>query len=149
MADYNSAYTGAEIDAAVGAMTGGSVSGQQLVWDNTSGTPPTSVAMSAIPVNPDTGDKRGVYTVIYSQTSADVDTSAGVPNSSVLYIGDVNQNSGGSGHSDMSNTHIYISHVNYGSSQFNCVVQNHAFSSGTATTEGAFIHKIFRLQSVV
>ena len=144
MADYNSSYTGTEVDAAV-AKTGTILESKQVY----TGSPTNSgVPMSSISTNPDTGNKTGTYDVIYSTTNTSVDGSTGEPNVSRIWIGDEAQTSAGTGHADMSDTTIYSSSADYNGSNFTAILSSHTFSSGTATNANIYIHKIFRLQRI-
>ncbi len=144
MADFNSVYTGAEIEAAI-VKTDEIVEFVQVY----SGSPTNSgVSMSSIPADPTTGLKTGVYDVIYASNTTDVDTSAGSPNLARIWIGDIGQNSGGSGHSDMDDTYLYVNSADYDGVEFTATSHTHAFSSGGSTDLALYIHKIFRLQKV-
>ncbi len=142
MADFNSAYTGAEVDAAIAKTD--SILGSVQVYN---GSPTnTGIPMSSIGINPDTGDKTGTYDIIYAGSNTSVDTASGEPNVSRLWIGNEGQTSGGSGHSDMTDTAMWVSSADYTLNEFTATLHTHTFSSGLATDIPAYIHKIFRLQ---
>ncbi len=149
MADYNSAYTGPEVDMAL------SKTDKILEWIQVfpagGGHSPTStgVSMSGIGINPGTGDKTGIYDVIYADDANDIKTSAGRPNLSRIWIGDEGQFSGGSGHASMTNTTQWMNSVDYEASTFNAFLYGHVFGSGTSSKDPIYIHAIYRLQEIV
>ncbi len=78
MSFYDSPYTGKEIDAAIDFIY--SVKQWVQVWGGQCGQSPTHLTIKSqdIKVNPDTNDRTGLYKVVYSVTSNDLNT----PNSS-------------------------------------------------------------------
>ncbi len=145
MADYNSAYTGPEVDAAL-AKTEQIMEFVQVY----SGSPVnTGIPMSSIPVNSTTGDKTGVYDIIYSGDTVDVDSAAGTPGLSRIWIGNEGQVSHGSGHSDMDTDNAYMNSADYDGTNFTATLHYHAWGSGTAVDSALYVHKIYRLQELV
>ena len=83
MADYNSVYTGVQVDAAI-AKTAEILNFVQVY----SGSPSnTGIPISSISINPDTGDKTGTYDIIYAGTNTSVETASGFPSTSSTYSG--------------------------------------------------------------
>jgi len=145
LVDYNSPYTGAEVDAAIAKTDG--ILESVAVWEGV----PTNVGvpLSSLSVNPGTGDRTGTYDVLYSETATDVETSAGTPALSRIQLLEETQFAIGSGHSDMTDTVLYSSSVDFSKDSdgnFKGVVSAHTFGTGIATHTDLYIHKIYRLQ---
>lgn len=148
MANYNSVYTGAEVDAAVARTE--DISEFVQVY---SGSPVnTGINMSSIPVDPSTGLKTGLYDIVYSDTTVDVDGSTGNAYISRLYIGDIEQRSHGSSVAEiqvLSDT-MYTTNVDYnidGFSLFTVNYKTYDMAANTGENVAWYIHKIYRLQA--
>ena len=142
MADFNSRYTGAEIEAAIARTE--KIGEFVTVW---SGTPTdTPIALSSLPENPATGDRTGLYYVQYSNSN---NSSAGESTSSI-YISDESKSVVGSGHSSIDNSTpptIYVTIGLYDGTSLLSEYQS-VNTDGGAYNGGhpLFIHKIFRFQ---
>ncbi len=147
MADYNSAYTGPEVDAAL-AKTEQIMEFVQVY----AGSPTnTGVPLSVLPVNPGTGSKTGVYDIIYAATDTDPDDPGATGSTSRLYVGNESGTYNGAGTVQMTDTAIASHHVMFndsGSLTFEALYSLHDFGSGTATHLNLYIHKIYRLQEI-
>ncbi len=145
MADYNSPYTGAEVDAAVNKTD--KIEESVKVW---SGSPiNVGVHIDNIPVNPGTGDKTGIYDIIFSHDTVSPEAAGSITYNSRLKISNTDANSIGVSHSYMTDDDIRAHGVNYygnGTKLFDAENFVHTFSSGTASKNEMYIHEIWRLQ---
>ncbi len=147
MADYNSSYTGLELDAAIAATD----EIMEFVEVYAGAATNTGIPLSSLSVNPGTGDKTGIYDVLYSASMTDPDSSSGTGSLSRLYIGNESGTYNGAGVSSMTGTDIAVHHVMYNDSNSGLVesiYDTHTFGSGTATTLKLYIHKVWRLQKI-
>ena len=146
MADYNSVYTGIQVDAAI-AKTDAMLGFEEVYQGSPTNT---GIPLSSLSVNPGTGDKTGIYDVLYSGSTTDPDSSSGTGSLSRLYIGNEAGTYNGAGTSSMTDTDLYTHHVVYNDSNsglLEAVIDSHAFGSGTAGSSKLYIHKIWRLQT--
>ncbi len=147
MADFNSAYTGTEVDAAI-AKTATILNFVQVY----SGSPTDEgVPISSLSINPDTGDRTGVYDVIYSGTNTSVDSSSGVSFVSRIRVGNEGQIARGTSFAEINvggNT-MWGSNCDYNKDaeqKFKVDEKTYDLNANTGTVSDWFIHKIYRLE---
>ncbi len=85
--DYNSPYTGQQLDDTIRKISSNDIHSYVKVFDNASGAP--VVAINSLPAGPD-GLRTGVYDVLYS-------TSSAVRSTSRLNVMDLSVHASGSG----------------------------------------------------
>ncbi len=151
MADYNSPYTGAEIDAGI-AKTEEILTLVQVY----NGAPVnTGISINNIPVNPGTGDRTGVYDIIYTSSTTPVTEDATIVYISRIYIGAIGQVAKGSAVSEINISTDMVNEVNVdynldsSSEAFTVNMKRYDIINNTATNEAYYIHKIFRLEKIV
>ena len=140
MADYNSAYTGQEVDAAIAKSA--KIGEFATVW---AGSPTSSpISLSSLPANPGTGDRTGLYYIEY-----DVAQSSTAPSTSFIHVSNESNDTVASGHTDMDSGEgaIYSSHVAVKSGAFQATYDKCVVNSGTFTLDQPlYIRKIWRYQ---
>ena len=146
MADFNSRYTGAEIEAAV-ARSANIISYKQ-VW---AGAPTDAgVYLSTLPINPDTGDRTGVYDIICSRVATPVETATEYSYASRLTISNEGGGAVGTTHTIFETTNaraqgvIYFGNIDQ---RFKAVETKHTYSDDNIDILQLYIHGIYRLQS--
>ncbi len=147
MADYNSPYTGAEIDAAVGKSDQIMELAQVYMGAPTN----TGILLSSLPVNPGTGDRTGLYEIITSNESTDITLQGAHSQSSRIYVPGEQGTASGSASVGMTDTTIFSLKSKYTGAEdgaFHAYAYSHTFSSGSRTEEETYIHRIYRMQDV-
>ncbi len=149
MADYNSVYTGTEIDAAIAKTA--NMEGLVQVYNGA----PTQVEIpaSSLPINPGTGDRTGLYYVVHSFT-ADALTLAGTRSKvSMLMVKSVTSNASGTSavFVEDGDTTMEIDYAGFhqSTSSFYAKKKNYNTANGTITEDIEFIHEIWRSQELV
>jgi len=147
MADYNSPYTGSQLDETIRKITSNNIHTYHLVFENDSGA--AKVYLSSLPAGPD-GKRTGVYDIIYDGAGA-----SGAGSVSRIYIHDENEDAGGSGHTDLAGTgntaSIWAPHAHYSHSDksFAASVDTVALDTNAVTTDyGIKIYKITRQDTI-
>ncbi len=151
MADYNSPYTGSEIDAAIAKADKISE-----YIDLYNGAPTNAgVALSSLAVNPKTGDRSGLYYIIFSIDAVDLSSPTTNTQLSVMYISADAGTSSGTSVVGMGTTDIYSGKAKYNigaggaDGKIHAYYYSHPFSSGSATSTEYYIHRIVRIQEAV
>jgi hypothetical protein len=147
MADYNSRYTGSEIEAAIARTD--KIGEFAEIW---AGSPTTSpISLNSLPVNPGTGDRTGLYFVSYESSGATNYTS-----NSMMHIFDESKGSVGTGHSDMAtgtdnNVWASTTHVVYEGGNLKALADSLNMTTGTLVLENkpVEISRIYRFQKAV
>ncbi len=149
MAEYNSVYTGAEVDEAVGRAAKILESVQVYA-----GSPAnTGIPLSVIPVNPTTGDKLGVYDVIFAPTTTPIDDAAQLIYTSRIYLKNETQVARGATVFEIQVANNTLDAVNCDFNNdialmFNVKYKTYDMLNATGTTIDWYIHEIYRLQEV-
>ncbi len=142
MADYNSPYTGAEIDAGI-AKTDKIIEQVQVY-----GGVPTDegISLLSLPVNPTTGDRTGIYDIIFNREPGAPTTGSGIFISR-MYIIREDAESTGTSHVYMNATQINSQGTRYKLDQeFSATAYVHDFGSDIASETPMYIHEIWRIQ---
>lgn len=149
MPGFNSIYTGAEVDEAVGRSLQTVVPVQVY-----SGSPTNQgVDISVIPVNPETGTKEGIYDVVYSNSADDINGSSGTSYISRIYIGDVSKVCMGTAVAELGieGDNMYAINCDYNrpeypAQEFHVNHKSYDFLSNSGVNTPYYIHEIWRLQ---
>ncbi len=148
MADYNSAYTGAEMDAVFAK--GDNISEYIDLYQ---GAPTnTGIALSSLAINPDTGDRSGTYHIMFNADTTPLEQSGTIL--STIYIASDTSGDAGTSAVGMGTLNIvaYKAKYNQGTTgsdgKIHAFQYTHVFGSGTAAQVEYYIHKIQRLQKV-
>ncbi len=153
MADYNSPFTGEEIDKAVYDMS--RVKNFVCVWGTCCAlqVPSVCVDFQQIPINPDTGDRTGFYYIVTSNLKTDMNNADSRPNTSMMTVTNEQQQAAGTGH-------VWINESSGESVTTQTTLMDGALTAYQLTTfdpeEGEvlpkpilwYIHQIFRYQSI-
>ncbi len=94
MADYNSRFTGAQIDD--GIEDTAEITERAEIWSNASGTT-DRIAIGSIPVDPATGTYIGMYCLEYSLDSVAGGSTSDARSSSSFIITDIDRDVSGNG----------------------------------------------------
>ncbi len=148
MADYNSPYTGSEIDAAI-AKTG--LISEYVDLYNGSPTN-TGVLLSSLAENPKTGDRSGLYYIIFNSSTVPPEQSGSIL--STMYIASDTSGDAGTSAVGMGTLNItaYKAKYNQGTTgadgKIHAFKYDHPFGSGSANETEYYIHRIVRIQEV-
>ncbi len=145
MADYNSIWTGAEVDEGIAKTK----KITELV-DVYSGAPTNAgVPLSTIPVDPDTGTRKGIYYILLSGSANPV-TDAGEKSSvSILYLAGEEHIAAGSSAVGVTDTTMFSQKAKYnktGDKAFHAYLYSHDWGTTTVTETPYYIHRILRVQ---
>ncbi len=145
MADYNSPYTGAEIDAGI-ARTDSIMEYVQVY----AGAPTNAgVALDSLSINPSKGDRTGIYDIVFNRESTTPVVGSKIYLSR-LYVKSADMECIGTSHVYMDAAQIKSQGTNYWDENglFDAHDFTHDFGSDTATQIPMYIHEIWRLQEV-
>lgn len=147
MADYNSPYTGAEIDASIGKVESLRADVQIYAGAPTNG----GIQLSSLSINPDTGDRTGIYDIVLSPDSTDISSPGSEAFFSTLYIPNLSGIAMGTLSGGMSDIAIIVRKARYdgdnGDGPIIGLNFRHLFSSGVKEVTPLYIHEIWRRQS--
>jgi len=119
------------------------ISGKEnvLIWEATPTT--ANIAISSLPVNPETDDRTGEYLFVFSDSNTDITTASGTPNVSSLYLFNEAQHAAGTttGYTPGTGTQLSF-----------CMATGGYFQAWKFESAGSdvrwYIHRIYRVQRV-
>jgi len=145
MADYNSANTGVEIDAAVVATK------EIMVFNQVyQGSPTDSgVPMSGVSTKPD-GSKTGIYDVVWTAPGNGAPSASAMKHISRLYITDTAYSASGTSHTsvDQPNAVIYTQNADYNGTSFTAKEQMTGLSGSWQQEKQCWILELWRLEKI-
>ncbi len=142
MADYNSPYTGTEIDEAVAKTD--KITEFLTVWQGAATT--GDVLLSSLPINPGTGDRTGLYYVQLSMTAATPGSTMDPTFISTIEVITETGYSVGTSHSRFGEGYV----KSQGAICYDGVFSGHEYyltiPGNSFSNNPVYIHKIYRLQ---
>ncbi len=148
MADYNSVYTGTEIDAAIAKTT--NMEGLVQVYN---GAPTqTEIPASSLPINPATGDRTGLYYIVHASTADALTLANTRTRISMCAIKGITADSSGTSTIYIGANGLAIEYF-YGSfhgstSTFYAKEKLFTIASGNISENLQYIHEIWRFQEL-
>ncbi len=157
MADYNSPWTGLEIDQGVYDI--GRVKNFMCVWGacgEENFLPSTCVSVNLLKKNPETGSNLGIYLVVYSDLNVNLNNNTATTNVGILIITNESQHAGGSSTTWINDAtgQIHTAFVHYEGHQFKAVNHIQELRDRTGNViedtikEEWYIHSIYRYQNL-
>ena len=149
MADYNSVYTGAEIDASIAKSA--DMAGFVQVYNGA----PTQVEIpaSSLPINPATGDRTGLYYIVFASTADALTLSTTRTRLSMCAVKSVNSDASSSDDvsvNDGSNEFIVYYGAYHGDTNaFYSKSKTYNVSTFAVVEATFYIHEIWRFQELV
>ncbi len=149
MADYNSPWTGPEIDEAIAKTQ--DLTEIKLIWTTTDGVT-GGIPLSNLPAKPDGTGHAGLYYVVISDAATDVTQPNTKTVTSTIFIGNVDGQCSGAAAVGMDSDSIYSVKAKYnisGDKKIHGYGYEHLFSGTTATETELYIHRIYRKERTV
>ncbi len=147
--DYNSPYTGAQLDDTIRKISNNDIHSYVEVFSNTAGA--ATVNLNSLPAGPD-GLRTGTYDILYSYAGS----TSGSRSTSRLIIHDVSATSTGTGHADASesngNITLGFSHAQLdgASKDISAITdQVNITANSVVVNHGLAIYKIYRQDTII